>query len=514
MAVTVYTEDELFNRALNYFRLAFSSQDLSEYSFFGLLARAFARFFVLAQEEIYQADADSVPAYQTDADGIPKSRCSTEALDAWLFVFGLPSGVPGIYGRRPATVSSGGLAIPGVSLPAVLLAANSTATDPTGQILVKTVSAVTLNGPPNLIPVQFVSVTTGVAANLPVGTVLTWQSPPAGLNSTCTLTSALGGAKNRESDPDALLRLLARIQSPPRGGTAADYRFWAETAVDSNGATLAIARAYVYQLRSGLGTVDILPLYGGSGTARVPPAAEITKIQTAIDLLRPVGVTVNVLAASTPKFIQIRVRATPTAFKNGTYEWDWNDGGTSTIITAHTANTLTVAAVPAALSAAFAAGTRPRLQIPLVGGGGSELPFVSRVTNIVGNVITLADNFPATVFDGVTYFWAGGSVVLPVAQRILDYVNALGPSRKSGTADPADPWSDKVLLEDIVTLVMGTKDTDGTRMVAENPGYGVTAVQIARAGLAFAIVGYQPLDPRVSPPELVWIRSGGIEVIR
>ena len=104
-----------------------------------------------------------------------------------------------------------------------------------------------------------------------------------------------------------------------------------------------------------------------------------------------------------------------------------------------------------------------------------ELPFVSRVTNIVGNVITLADNFPATVFDGVTYFWAGGSVVLPVAQRILDYVNALGPSRKSGTADPADPWSDKVLLEDIVTLVMSTKDTDGTRMVSENPGYGTTA---------------------------------------
>ena len=54
---------------------------------------------------------------------------------------------------------------------------------------------------PNLVPVQFVSVTTGVAANLPVGTVLYLAKSPAGLNSTCTLTSALGGAKDRESDP-------------------------------------------------------------------------------------------------------------------------------------------------------------------------------------------------------------------------------------------------------------------------------------------------------------------------
>ncbi len=514
MAVTVYTEDELFDRAINYFRLSFPSQDLSEYSFFGLLARAFARFFVLAQEEIYQADADSVPAYQTDADGVPRSRCSTAALDAWLFVFGIPSGVPGIYGRRQATVSSGGLGIPSVSAPAVLLPANTVASDPTGQILVKTVSATTLNGPPNLIPVQMVSVTTGLAANLPVGTVLTWQSPPAGLNATMALTGALTGAKDTESDESALLRLLERIQSPPRGGTAADFRFWAETAKDSSGATLGVDRAYVYPLRSGLGTVDVLPLYGGSGTGRVPPAAEIAKIQAAIDAVRPVGVKVNVLAASTPKFIQIRVRATPTEFKNGSYGWDWDDGGTSTIITAHTANTLTVAAVPAALSATFAAGTRPRLQIPLVGGGGSGLPFVTRVTNISGTTITIADAFPATVFDGLTYFWAGGSIVLPIAQRILDYVNSLGPSRKSGTADPADAWSDRVLLEDLITLVMSTKDTDGTRMVSENPGYGSTAVQIARAGMSFAIVGYQPLDPRVSPPELVWIRSGGIEVIR
>ena len=514
MAVTIYTEDQLFDRAIGYFRVSFPTQDLSEDSFFGLLARAFARFFVLAQEEIYQADSDSVPAYQIDADGNPRSRCSTEALDAWAFVFGLPSGSPGIFGRRRATVSSGGLAIPGVSAAAVLLPANTQAADPTGQIIVKTVSATTLNGPPNSIPVQFVSVTTGVAANLPVGTVLSWQSPPAGLNATCTLTAALTGAKDTETNPDLVLRILQRIQNPPRGGTAADYRFWTEAAVDSNGATLAVARAYVYPLRSGLGTVDVVPLYGGSGTGRIPPAAEITKLQTAVDLLRPVSVKLNMLAAATPKMIQIRVRATPSEAKNGPDCVNWDDGGTAVTITAHTANTLTVAAVPAALSAAFAAGNKPRLQIPLVGGGGSELPFVVRVTNIVATVITIEESFPATVFDGTTYFWAGGGVVSAIAQRILNYVNALGPSRISGTADKSDVWEDQVLLERLVDIVMETKDTDGTKMVTAMPGYGSTAAQIKIGAAAFAIVPYRPLDTLVGAPELAVIRSGGIEVIR
>ena len=105
MAVTVYTEEELFNSALGYFRLTFPGLDLSDSGFLGLLARDFARFFVLAQQEIIQVGNDSVPAYQQDADGQIRSKCSSEALDAWAFVFGLPSGTPGVYGRRGPTIA-------------------------------------------------------------------------------------------------------------------------------------------------------------------------------------------------------------------------------------------------------------------------------------------------------------------------------------------------------------------------------------------------------------------------
>jgi len=48
---------------------------------------------------------------------------------------------------------------------------------------------------------KFIAVTPGTAGNLPVGTVLTWQSPPSGADSTVTLTSPLRGASILDLKP-------------------------------------------------------------------------------------------------------------------------------------------------------------------------------------------------------------------------------------------------------------------------------------------------------------------------
>lgn len=515
MAVTLFTEDALFDAALGYFRVAFPGVDLSDRSFFGLLARAFAQCMVLAQYQILEVDQDSVPAYQQDADGSIRSRCSAQALDAWAFVFGLPSGTPGVFGRRGATVSTGGVGTPTVTAAAVLVPAGTQATDPTGQIVVQTTAAVTLNGPPNTLPVQFVSVTQGAAANLPAGTRLTWTAPPVGLSSTVVLSSPLRGAEDAETDSELVARLLRRIQQPPRGGTAADYRVWAEESVDPNGASLNIFRAYVYPLRSGLGSVDVVPTYDGSGLGRQPPAGEITKVQAALDLLRPVTAAVSVRAPYMPagNALLLRVTATPSPAKNGIYRWDWNDGGFATTITAHTANTLTCAAVPADLQAAFAAGRTARVQVIISTAGASPLPFVARVTNIVGTVLTLETPFVVQPTDGVDYFWAGSAVVAPIASRILAFVDSLGPSRQSGFADPGDAWEDTVLLERITDVVMETRDSDGTRMVVATPGFGGRSVQIAVGAGLWSNTAYQPRDIGFGI-ELAYLRGGGIEVLQ
>ena len=107
----VYTEDEINAAALAYFRVTFQNSatpiDLSDRSFCGLHARAFARFWVLAQSQILQANNDAIPAYQQDADGNLRSKTSRAALEAWAFVFGLPSDVAGVYGAKGPTISTG-----------------------------------------------------------------------------------------------------------------------------------------------------------------------------------------------------------------------------------------------------------------------------------------------------------------------------------------------------------------------------------------------------------------------
>lgn len=512
MAVTVYTEEELFNSALGYFRLTFPGLDLSDNGFLGLLARDFARFFVLAQQEILQIRNDSVPAYQQDADGQIRSKCSSEALDAWAFVFGLPSGTPGVYGRRGPTIATGGIGVPLTTIAPIVILAGSQANDSTGQVVVQTTTTLTTNGPPNNLPIQFVSVSTGTAANLPAGSVLTWTSPPVGLLPSVTLTSGLTGAKDRESDSDLVARLLRRIQQPPRGGTAADYRTWGEEASDPNGAPLGMIRCYGFPLRSGLGSFDLVCTYGGSGLGRKPPATEIVKAQTYLNRVRPVTATVNCMAPGMPTGIRVRVRVKPNTANTGAYLYDWDDGAAFTFITAATANTVTCAVVPAGLGAALVAGQKPRIQVVVSAPGAGPIPFVARVISIGGTTLTLDRSFTVLPIPGFDYFYAGSSSVTPIAERIRDYVDSLGPSRISGYGDPNDAWEDTVLLERIADVVLETRDADGTRMVLAMPGYGATAVRIGVGLAALAAAPYRPNDLLATPPELAYLRDGGIEV--
>lgn len=519
MAVTPYTEEALFSAALGYFRLAFPTQDLSDRSFFGLLARAFARFFSLAQQEILQVDNDAVPAYQQDADGNLRSRCSSDALDAWAFVFGLPSNVPGIYGRKGASISTGGQGTPTGSA-GTLVPAGTQAVDSTGQILVQTTAAITLDGPPNTLPVPLVSVTTGAQANLPAGSLLTWLSPPPGLAATFTLSIALVGAQDRETDVALLARLLRRIQTPPRGGTAADYRAWTEEAVNvSTLAQLGVLRAFIYPQRSGLGSVDIVPLQAGSGAGRVPGAATLAAILAYVNTKRPVTATVAVLAAvvASTNALRIRVRIAPSPAKNGEYLYDWNDLGFPTTIAAHNVGAKTIScAAPAGLKAAVDAGAKPRIQLINSTTDAGPLPFQARVLSYVAgspDVLTL-DVFPSVAPTDLTdYFWAGGGAVDDVAQRLLDYVNGLGPSRQSGFADNYDAWETDVTLARIADVVMETKDSDGTREIFDIPKLATTGITIAVGTGSFAPNSYTPKDSG-GGIELPFLRDGGIEIVR
>lgn len=514
--LVVYTEDQIFDAAMNYFRLAFPTQDLTDRGLFGLLARGFARFFSLQQYQLLQVDNDAVPAYQQDADGNVRSRCSSAALDAWAFVFGLPSGVPGRYGRRGATVATGGTTTP-TGTAGTLVPAGTQATDSTTQVVVQTTAAITLDGPPNTQSVGLISVTAGTAANLPLGSVLTWLAPPVGLAATTVLGTPLVGALDRESDPDLLARILRRIQNPPRGGTAADYRVWAEFAVDAAGASLGIARAYIYPLRNGLGTVDVVPFQNGSGATRVPGVAQLVSLLAYLNTKRPVTASVRVVAPL-PVALRLRVRLTPSTAKGGIYGYDWNDQGLATAITAYNAMAKTIScAAPARLKAAVDAGSKPRIQIINSAPLADVVPFQARVLSYVAgapDVLTL-DTFPGSgPVAGTDYFWAGGGAVAAVADRLLAYVDQAGPSRQSGYADPFDSWDSDITLARITDVVMATKDADGTRMVVDIPRLATNGVTLAIGAGAFAPSSFVARDTGASIEFATLRKGGGIEVVQ
>jgi hypothetical protein len=324
-------------------------------------------------------------------------------------------------------------------------------------------------------------------------------------------------ASTVETDLELLQRLLRRIQNPQRGGTAADYRFWAENAFNVlTGAPLGIVRFYVYPLRDGLATINGCATVDGYDMVRDPGATLISDLQDWLDKQRPVTAVVTAYRPEmqATRALRLRVIAQPSTAKNSTYVYDWDDQRLSTTITAHTSNSVTVAAIPPKLQAAYTAGKKPRIQVIISTAGASPIPFVARVINITGLVLTLDTTFSVPPSNAVDYFYAGSATVVPIATRLREYVKQLGPSRASGTADPDDPWEDTIRLERIVDIVMETKDTDGTRMVTSMQPYA-TCVQTAIGAGAFASVDRTPRDIRAGVgPELLFLRAGGIEVIQ
>lgn len=101
------------------------------------------------------------------------------------------------------------------------------------------------------------------------------MAAPAGVSSDCIITTQ--GGTDAENDDSLLARVLERIRRPPAGGNQYDYKNWA-LSVDG------VTGAYVYPLRRGLGTVDVVITSGNT----MPSDETVAKTQAYIDKMRPV----------------------------------------------------------------------------------------------------------------------------------------------------------------------------------------------------------------------------------
>lgn len=131
-------------------------------------------------------------------------------------------------------------------------------------------------GADSTLVVDAVAAVAGAAGDRTAGDTLTITVPPANVNATVTVVSMTNGT-DIETIASLLARLLQKIRRPPAGGNRYDYWQWA---MEVEG----VSAAYVYPLRRGPGTVDIV-IASATGA---PSDDVVAAAQAHIDDQRPV----------------------------------------------------------------------------------------------------------------------------------------------------------------------------------------------------------------------------------
>lgn len=133
------------------------------------------------------------------------------------------------------------------------------------------------------------AVIAGAAANLPAATALTFESPPAGVQSACVV--ATGGITNgvdQELVSALRVRFLEHLRNPPTGGSAEDYIEFAKSVP-------GVTRVWVFPRELGLGTV-VVRFVRDLDLSIFPDGSAVAAVQAAENAGRPITAAVTVAA--------------------------------------------------------------------------------------------------------------------------------------------------------------------------------------------------------------------------
>lgn len=209
----------------------------------------------------------------------------SDYLERWASLYDLT--------RKPAVSASGSIIFTATSNATIPV--GTEAKTPDGTAYVTTTFGNIVAGGSLTLAVSAVS--PGASGNLAAASALTLTAAPAGVNCACVVATALTGGMDQELDSALLSRLLARLRNPPHGGNASDYLAWAL-------AVPGVTEAYVFPLRRGLGTVDVV-IEGADGG--LPSAQLVVDAQAAINAVKPITADCLVLA---PTPVPVAVTAT------------------------------------------------------------------------------------------------------------------------------------------------------------------------------------------------------------
>lgn len=195
--------------------------------------------------------------------------------------------------RKPANTATGTIDLTGE--PNATVASGLTVTRDALSFVTTQQATIGLDGKLTVTAQASIAGTAGNTAQVMSGTL---SSTPDGVDST-VIIGVMRGGTDQESPEDLLARLLDIIRRPPAGGNKYDYKRWA---LEVTGVTAA----FVYPLRRGLGTVDIV-ITSADG---LPSETIIAATQAHIDDVRPVTAKSSLVIAPTIKTFDINVNVT------------------------------------------------------------------------------------------------------------------------------------------------------------------------------------------------------------
>lgn len=218
-----------------------------------------------------------------------------EILERWASIWGVT--------RKPAAAATGSVTFTGSA--GSLVPAGSIAQALDG-VQYATLADATIVATTVVAAVQAVSA--GAAGNRAAGQTLTLVAPVPGVQS-AALAGLLSGGADVETDEALRSRLLSRIQTPPHGGSAADYVAWA---LEVPGVT----RAWCYPLELGTDTVTVRFVRDNDVGSIIPDAGEVAAVVAYLSARKPVTAQLTVLGpAAVPLNFTIAVTPNSAAVK-------------------------------------------------------------------------------------------------------------------------------------------------------------------------------------------------------
>lgn len=213
-------------------------------------------------------------------DWLGKQLFSDTAEEASLYRRAKPYGIV----PTPATFATGNVTATGTN-GTNILAGTILRLDAATSYFV--VTGQTIAGGTATLPVK--AVLAGSAANVPVGTGLTFETTIPGVLGAATVAAGgIADGFDQQGREQVRARYQLRLQEPPEGGAYQDYEAWAL-------AVAGVTRAWVYPREQGLGTV-VVRVVNDDADPIFPDPVLVAAVQAAEDAERPVTAKVIALA--------------------------------------------------------------------------------------------------------------------------------------------------------------------------------------------------------------------------